>query len=55
MNIKVDVLEAGKICKCKDLSEFDKRKSVMGRQLGQSISKIAALLGCSWSAGVSFY
>lgn len=44
------VLEAGKMAKHKDLSYFDKGQIVMDRQLGQSISKIAALLGCSKSA-----
>ncbi|ROJ29333.1 hypothetical protein DPX16_13777 [Anabarilius grahami] len=41
--------------KRKDLSEFDKRQIVMARRLGQSISKTAALVGCSWSAVVSIY
>ena len=41
--------------KCKDLSEFDKRQIVMARRLGQSISRTAALVGCSWSAVISFY
>ncbi|MBN3309347.1 CUX2 protein, partial [Amia calva] len=36
--------------KCKDLSDFDKGQIVMARRLGQSISKTAALVGCSWSA-----
>ncbi|KAI5611672.1 hypothetical protein C0J50_1313 [Silurus asotus] len=34
--------------KCEDLSEFDKVQSAT--RLGQSISKTAALVGCSWSA-----
>ncbi|KAK3509326.1 hypothetical protein QTP70_028543 [Hemibagrus guttatus] len=33
--------------KCKDLSEFDKDHIVMARRLDQSISKTAALVGCS--------
>ena len=41
--------------KRKDLSEFDKGQIVMARQLGQSISKTAALVGCSQSAVVSIY
>ncbi|ROL54188.1 hypothetical protein DPX16_10611 [Anabarilius grahami] len=41
--------------KCKDLSEFDKGQIVIARQLGQSISKTAALVGCSRSAVVSIY
>ena len=49
------MLEAGKMGKCKDLSEFDKEQIVMARQLDQSVSKIAALVGCSWSAVVSIY
>ncbi|KAI5105476.1 metallophosphoesterase domain containing 2b [Silurus meridionalis] len=48
--LKVDVFEAGKMGKRKDLSEFDKAQIVMSRRLGQSISKTAALVGCSWSA-----
>jgi len=51
----VDVLEAGRMGKRKDLSEFDKGQIVMARQLGQSISKTAALVGCSWSSVVSIY
>ncbi|ROL46064.1 hypothetical protein DPX16_1971 [Anabarilius grahami] len=38
-----------------DLSEFDKSQIVMARRLGQSISKTAALVGCSRSAVVSIY
>ncbi|ROI48897.1 hypothetical protein DPX16_3918 [Anabarilius grahami] len=41
--------------KHKDLSEFDKDKIVMARRLDQSISKTAALVGCSRSAVVSIY
>ncbi|ROL44894.1 hypothetical protein DPX16_9106 [Anabarilius grahami] len=41
--------------KRKDLSEFDKDQIVMARRLGQSFSKTAALVGCSWSAVVSIY
>ncbi len=40
--------------KSKDLSEFDKGQIVMAKP-GQSISKTAALVGCSWSAVVSIY
>ncbi|KAK3509683.1 hypothetical protein QTP70_008426 [Hemibagrus guttatus] len=36
--------------KRKDLSEFDKGQIVMARRLDQSISKTAALVGCSRSA-----
>ena len=39
--------------KHKDLSEFDKGQIVMARCLGQSVSKTAALVGCSRSAVVS--
>ncbi|KAK3566318.1 hypothetical protein QTP86_032352, partial [Hemibagrus guttatus] len=46
----VDVLEGGKMGKCKDLSEFDKGQIVMARRLDQSISKTAALVECSRSA-----
>ncbi len=53
--LKVDVLEAGKMGKRKDLSEFDKGQIVMARQLGQSISKTAALVGCSQSAVVNIF
>ncbi|MBN3307699.1 PTH1R protein, partial [Amia calva] len=41
--------------KRKDLSDFDKGQIVMTRRLGQSISKTAALMGCSRSAVVSTY
>ncbi|KAK3565000.1 hypothetical protein QTP86_032509 [Hemibagrus guttatus] len=40
----------GKMDKRKDLSEFDEGQIVMARPLDQSISKTAALVGCSWSA-----
>ncbi|KAK3526020.1 hypothetical protein QTP70_012785 [Hemibagrus guttatus] len=54
--LKVDVLEAGKMDKRKDLSEFDEGDQiVMARPLDQNISKTAALVGCSWSAVVSIY
>ncbi|KAK3547568.1 hypothetical protein QTP86_025467, partial [Hemibagrus guttatus] len=43
----------GKMDKCKDSSEFD--EIVMARPLDQSISKSAALVGCSRSAVVSIY
>ncbi|KAK3570580.1 hypothetical protein QTP86_023642 [Hemibagrus guttatus] len=36
--------------KRKDLSEFEKGQIVMARRLDQSISKTAALVGCSQSA-----
>ena len=49
------MLEAGKMIKREDLSEFDEGQIVMARGLGQSISKTAVLVGCSWSAGVSIY
>ncbi|KAK3562475.1 hypothetical protein QTP86_034585, partial [Hemibagrus guttatus] len=47
-----DVVTAfvGKMGKCKDLSEFDKDQIMMARRLDQSISKTAALVGCSRSA-----
>ncbi|KAK3549192.1 hypothetical protein QTP70_034192, partial [Hemibagrus guttatus] len=48
-------MSAGKMGKRKDLSEFDKDQIVMARRLDQSISKTAALVGCSWSAVVSIY
>ncbi|KAF3698669.1 hypothetical protein EXN66_Car014356 [Channa argus] len=38
-----------------DLSDFDKGQIVMARQLGQSISQTAELVGCSQSAVVSIY
>ncbi|ROL52875.1 Spectrin beta chain, non-erythrocytic 1 [Anabarilius grahami] len=53
--LKLDVLEAGKMGKHKNLSEFDKGQIVMARRQGQSISKTAALVGCSRSAVVSIY
>ncbi|KAK3528056.1 hypothetical protein QTP86_017097, partial [Hemibagrus guttatus] len=42
--------DAGKMGKPKDLSEFDKGQIVMARRPDQSISKTAALVGCSRSA-----
>ncbi|KAK3541972.1 hypothetical protein QTP86_009228 [Hemibagrus guttatus] len=42
--------ETGKMGKGKDLSKFDKGQIVMARPLDQSISKTAALVGCSRSA-----
>ena len=39
----------------KDLSEFDKAQIVMGRRLGQRISKTAGIGGCSLSAVVRIY
>ncbi|KAK3512587.1 hypothetical protein QTP70_017217 [Hemibagrus guttatus] len=44
------MIKAGKMGKRKDLSEFDKGQIVMARRLDQSISKTAALVGCSRSA-----
>ncbi|KAK3534384.1 hypothetical protein QTP86_014428 [Hemibagrus guttatus] len=41
--------------KRKDLSEFDKGQIVMARQLNHSISKTAALVGCSRPAVVSLF
>ena len=49
------MLDAGEIGRSKDLSEFDKGQIVMARQLGQSISETARLVGCSRSAVVSTY
>ena len=34
------MLEAGKMCKRKDLSEFDKGQFMMARRLGQHISNV---------------
>ena len=45
--LKVGVLEAGKMVKRKDLSEFDKGQTVMARRPGQRISRTAAPVGCS--------
>ena len=53
--LKVDVLEAGKMGKRKDLRDFDKGQILMARRLGQSISKIAGLVGCPRYAVVSTY
>ncbi len=44
-----------KMGKGKDLSEFDMGQIVMARWLDQSISKTAALVGCSVSAVISIY
>ncbi|KAK3538316.1 hypothetical protein QTP70_035239 [Hemibagrus guttatus] len=40
-------LKAGKMGKRKDLSKYDKGQIMMARRLLQSISKTAALVGCS--------
>lgn len=55
--LNVGVLEAGKMGKCKDTTEFDNSQTVMSGRLGQtkSSSSTAALLGCSRSAVVSVY
>ncbi|KAK3532691.1 hypothetical protein QTP86_028059 [Hemibagrus guttatus] len=50
---EVEDTRTGKMDKRKDLSEFDKDQIVMARPLDQSISKTAALVGCSRSAVVS--
>ena len=44
------MLEAIKMDKHKDLREFDKGQIVTARHVDQSISKTAALVGCSCSA-----
>lgn len=49
------VLEAGKMCRRKYLSDLDKGQIVMAKQLGQSISKMARLVECSQYAAVSTY
>ena len=41
--------------KRKNLSEFDKGHIVMAKRLDQSISRTAALVGCSWATVVSIY
>ena len=41
--------------KRKDVSDFDKGQIVMSTRLGQSISRTAALVGCSRSAVVRTY
>jgi len=49
------VLEAGKMGKRKDLSEFEKGRIVMARPLGQSISKLQLLWGVpglQWSVSI---
>lgn len=50
--VETDVLEVGKMGKCRNLSDFDKRQIVMARPLGQSISKTTRLVGCSQYAVV---
>lgn len=52
---ELHVLEAGYMGKRKDLSDFDKSQIMMTRPLGQSISKIASFVGCSWYAVVRIY
>ncbi|KAK3561837.1 hypothetical protein QTP86_017051 [Hemibagrus guttatus] len=49
-NVVNQHIQAGKMGKRKDLSEFDKGQIVMARPLDQNISKTAALVGCSRSA-----
>ncbi|KAK3508303.1 hypothetical protein QTP70_019525 [Hemibagrus guttatus] len=51
----VRLVAAGKMDKRKNLIEFDKGQIVMARPLDQSISKTAALVGCSQFAVVSIY
>ena len=41
------MLNAGKMGRHEDLSDFDKSQIVMARQLGQSMYKTARLVGCS--------
>ena len=53
--LEVDVLEAGKMGKRKDLRDSDKGQIVMARRLSQSISNTTGLVGCSWYAVVSTY
>lgn len=50
----VDLLDVGEMGICQDLSDSDKCQIIMARQLDQSISKKARLMGCSQSA-VSIY
>ncbi|KAK3538529.1 hypothetical protein QTP86_006693 [Hemibagrus guttatus] len=49
-NIMSVCLTPGKMGKRKDLSQFDEGQIVMARRMDQSISKTAALVGCSRSA-----
>lgn len=49
---KVELLEAGKMCKRKDLSKFNKEPDWDGYTLGQSISKTTAVLSLQWSASI---
>lgn len=46
------VLRAGQMGQCKNLSDFDVGQIVMARRYGQSIFKLAGLVGCSWYAVV---
>lgn len=50
---EVDVLEAGKVGECTDLSDSDKNQTVMAGPLYQNISRTAGVVGCSWSAAVT--
>ena len=52
---KADVLEAGKMGECEDLSHFDKDQTGMSGRPGQNISRTAAPVGGSWSAVVRTY
>lgn len=51
----VDVLEAWKMYKYKDLNNFDKGHTMIARQLGQNISQTIGLVGCSQYAVVCTY
>lgn len=51
--LEIDMLAAGKMGMLKDLSDFNKNQTVMARQLGQSISKMAGPVGCFRYAVVS--
>ena len=55
LKLMLEKQEAGKMGKCKDLSDFNKGWIVMARRLGQSSSKTAGLLGCSRYTVVSTY
>lgn len=53
--LRVDVLEARKKAKHRDLSELNKGHLVTAGRLGQSISKTEVLMGCLQSSVVSIY
>ena len=53
--VLIVVLDAGEMGRSKDLSYFDQGHIFKDRRLGQSITEMTRLVGCSRSAVVSTY